>query len=72
MSERKVKCPQCGLMTIYTPTNAFRPFCSERCRLIDLGQWADESYKIPVHKESQTYEEENDTQIEPDESEVDS
>lgn len=43
-----VKCPQCGRPAEYVPTNPFRPFCSERCRLIDLGQWADESYKIPV------------------------
>jgi len=38
-------------MIEYSPDNPFRPFCSERCRLIDLGQWAKESYTIavPVH-----------------------
>ncbi|QDK39099.1 DNA gyrase inhibitor YacG [Bdellovibrio sp. NC01] len=45
---RQVKCPQCGRLTLYSPENAFRPFCSERCRLIDLGEWASEGYRIPV------------------------
>ncbi|MGZ3775538.1 MAG: DNA gyrase inhibitor YacG [Pseudobdellovibrionaceae bacterium] len=45
---RQVKCPQCGHLTFYTTDNPFRPFCSERCRLIDLGEWASESYRIPV------------------------
>jgi len=31
----------------WTESNKFRPFCSERCRLIDLGQWAAEGYRIP-------------------------
>jgi endogenous inhibitor of DNA gyrase (YacG/DUF329 family) len=31
----------------FTPENPYRPFCSERCKLIDLGQWAAESYRIP-------------------------
>ncbi len=44
--ERKIKCPRCGLLTVYSVENKFRPFCSERCRLIDLGAWASESYKI--------------------------
>lgn len=45
-TNRKIKCPHCGQETLYTTTNKFRPFCSERCRLIDLGAWASESYKI--------------------------
>lgn len=43
--QSKIKCPQC-----HTPVawqgNPERPFCSERCRLLDLGQWASESYRI--------------------------
>jgi endogenous inhibitor of DNA gyrase (YacG/DUF329 family) len=43
---RVVACPQCG-----TPSpwhgNSYRPFCSERCRLVDLGAWLDEQYTIP-------------------------
>lgn len=44
---RTIKCPQCGHLTIYSPENPFRPFCSERCKIIDLGGWASESFKIP-------------------------
>ena len=42
-----VPCPICGAPSLFTPENQFRPFCSERCKLIDLGQWATESYRIP-------------------------
>ena len=42
-----VSCPICGKPAVYSPENRFRPFCSERCKLIDLGQWATESYRIP-------------------------
>ncbi|MDG0815375.1 DNA gyrase inhibitor YacG [Bdellovibrio svalbardensis] len=55
MTEPKVlnvKCPQCGRLTLYSPENPFRPFCSERCRLIDLGEWATGGYKIPVKNSS--------------------
>lgn len=45
---REIKCPQCGKLTVYSSENAFRPFCSERCKTNDLGAWADESYRIPV------------------------
>jgi uncharacterized protein len=46
--KRLVPCPECGSQTEFSPTNPFRPFCSERCRLIDLGVWASEGYKIPA------------------------
>ncbi|BBP03254.1 DNA gyrase inhibitor YacG [Sulfuriferula plumbiphila] len=42
-----VTCPTCGALVEWTAQNKFRPFCSERCRLIDLGQWAAEGYRIP-------------------------
>ena len=45
---RPVKCPCCGKPTLFTNANPARPFCSERCKLIDLGQWADEKYVVPV------------------------
>jgi uncharacterized protein len=48
MTVRVVNCPQCGKPARWDPTNSFRPFCSERCRLIDLGAWANENYRIPV------------------------
>jgi uncharacterized protein len=41
-----VKCPTCGKEVRWAPENRFRPFCSERCRQIDLGAWAAEKYKI--------------------------
>ena len=43
-----VNCPQCGKPVEWGPANRFRPFCSERCRVIDLGAWATENYRIPV------------------------
>lgn len=44
----EVKCPRCGKPALFKPENPYRPFCSERCKLIDLGQWADEKYAIPL------------------------
>jgi hypothetical protein len=32
----------------WTAENRWKPFCSERCKLIDLGQWATEKYRVPV------------------------
>ncbi|HQZ82425.1 MAG TPA: DNA gyrase inhibitor YacG [Pyrinomonadaceae bacterium] len=43
----KIKCPQCGKETDFTG-NEFRPFCSERCKLLDLGAWADGDYAVPA------------------------
>ena len=44
---RTVKCPQCGGKSIYAPSNPFRPFCSERCKDLDLGAWASERFRMP-------------------------
>lgn len=41
-----VQCPTCQRKTLYTTDNPFRPFCCERCKLIDLGAWADGSHCI--------------------------
>ena len=43
---RIVKCPTCGKPVKWDVTSKWRPFCSERCRLIDLGEWASESHRI--------------------------
>jgi endogenous inhibitor of DNA gyrase (YacG/DUF329 family) len=43
-----VNCPQCGKPVAWNVQNAYRPFCSERCKLIDLGQWASENYRVPA------------------------
>jgi endogenous inhibitor of DNA gyrase (YacG/DUF329 family) len=40
-----IKCSRCGTETTFEG-NPFRPFCSERCKQIDLGRWIDESYRI--------------------------
>jgi endogenous inhibitor of DNA gyrase (YacG/DUF329 family) len=51
---RKVKCPTCGKKVEWDQSNPYRPFCSERCRLIDLGEWAGENHRIagePVNPE---------------------
>ncbi len=43
-----VSCPQCGKSVKWDSANPYRPFCCERCKMIDLGAWATESYRIPV------------------------
>ena len=45
---RTVRCPQCGGESVYAASNRWRPFCSERCRGVDLGAWAFESYRMPA------------------------
>lgn len=55
----KVNCPQCQIQVEWDSNNPHRPFCSKRCQLIDLGEWASENHAIPV-KEQQ-----NDTAIDP-------
>jgi len=47
IKKRLVACPNCSKLSEFAPSNAFRPFCSERCKLIDLGLWASEQYAIP-------------------------
>lgn len=47
MKQPVVNCPQCNDIVEWNESSRFRPFCSERCKLQDLGQWAAESYRIP-------------------------
>ena len=42
-----LNCPRCGKLTTWED-NEFRPFCSERCKMIDLGAWANEEYSLPT------------------------
>jgi endogenous inhibitor of DNA gyrase (YacG/DUF329 family) len=42
-----VPCPRCGKRSIFSPANEWRPFCSERCKMIDLGLWGSERYRVP-------------------------
>jgi uncharacterized protein len=46
MAVRTVPCPQCGEPAPWSPDNPWRPFCSERCKMIDLGAWASERYRL--------------------------
>lgn len=45
---RTVTCPACGGPSLYSPANAYRPFCGERCKNHDLGAWANEDFRLPT------------------------
>ncbi len=47
MSEKIVNCPTCTKEVVWNKESKYRPFCSERCQMIDLGEWATEEKKIP-------------------------
>ncbi|MGE0370476.1 MAG: DNA gyrase inhibitor YacG [Gammaproteobacteria bacterium] len=57
---KKVRCPNCQREIEWSALWPQRPFCSERCRLIDLGAWASEEYciagkdKAPDHGDNET------------------
>ena len=65
MSEpiRTYPCPQCRKLIRWSPTNPSRPFCSERCRLIDLGEWASEGHRIPGAPLAPADDEEDDGEV---------
>jgi len=46
-----VSCPTCGAAVAWTAESRWKPFCSERCKLIDLGQWATEKYRVPAEEQ---------------------
>jgi endogenous inhibitor of DNA gyrase (YacG/DUF329 family) len=43
---RTVRCPGCEGRTLYSPRNPYRPFCSARCKGLDLGAWSQESFRL--------------------------
>jgi len=49
---KTVKCPHCGAAVPWVSASTYRPFCSERCKMMDLGAWASESYRIPASEEA--------------------
>jgi endogenous inhibitor of DNA gyrase (YacG/DUF329 family) len=55
----QVPCPQCQKAVVWQASSEFRPFCSKRCQLIDLGEWAEEGHKIsqPIQIDSAISEE---------------
>jgi len=46
----KIKCPKCG-RDLEFRNNPYRPFCSERCQMVDLGRWMSEAYQVPLERE---------------------
>lgn len=52
----KVDCPTCKTSVEWSAENSHRPFCSKRCQLIDLGEWADEQHTIASKNEQQDFE----------------
>ncbi|WP_296895383.1 DNA gyrase inhibitor YacG [Thiobacillus sp.] len=46
-----VSCPTCGATVTWSAENRWKPFCSERCKMIDLGQWATEKYRVPAEEQ---------------------
>lgn len=57
--KRLVACPNCKKLSEFSSGNVFRPFCSERCKMIDLGLWASEQYAIPVEIKPEELTDEN-------------
>lgn len=55
-----VACPICKKKVAWIESEKFKPFCSERCKLIDLGDWATEAYKIPDKRPLDNFDEEFD------------
>jgi hypothetical protein len=53
-----VNCPTCNAPVAWAAENRWKPFCSERCKLIDLGQWATEKYRVPAVEQEQEPEDE--------------
>ena len=47
---RIVRCPTCGGPSVYAASNAFRPFCGERCKSVDFGAWASEAYRVAARE----------------------
>lgn len=47
-----VTCPACSGESIYGSTNPHRPFCSQRCRDVDLGNWANEDFRVKVETDA--------------------
>lgn len=47
-STRTYYCPKCKNPSVFTSENSYRPFCSHRCKILDLGAWADGLYRVPL------------------------
>ncbi|MCW8919430.1 MAG: DNA gyrase inhibitor YacG [Gammaproteobacteria bacterium] len=56
---RLIACPTCQKVVEWSEQNPWRPFCSERCRLIDLGEWASGGHRIPGEPQPPVQEDED-------------
>jgi endogenous inhibitor of DNA gyrase (YacG/DUF329 family) len=52
---QKVKCPTCESAVEWKADSKWRPFCSERCKLIDLGDWIEEKNRISDNEPAQSF-----------------
>lgn len=59
VDKNNITCPTCSKKNTWTPENTFKPFCSERCKLIDLGEWASETRRIAGEKINKEEDEES-------------
>jgi endogenous inhibitor of DNA gyrase (YacG/DUF329 family) len=64
-SSRTVTCPRCATPVRWGPESPYRPFCSERCKMIDFGAWANEEYRVAVKAQDEDPDERS-RNIEPD------
>ena len=62
---RTVPCPTCQRPVEWSEASPFRPFCSERCKLIDLGAWVSEQRSIPGEQVAATWPEDEESQARP-------
>lgn len=51
----KVNCPKCQKEVLWNKTSVYRPFCSKRCKLLDLGAWATEEHAIPGEDQTEEF-----------------
>ena len=60
----QVKCPNCSKQVSWNQSSQYRPFCSKRCQLIDLGQWSNEEHTISETPHNSIDESSNEIDIE--------
>jgi uncharacterized protein len=51
MTTVTARCPQCQKPSLISRENTYRPFCSKRCKLIDLGEWFSDRYGLPAESQ---------------------
>jgi endogenous inhibitor of DNA gyrase (YacG/DUF329 family) len=52
MAEQASRCPICNKDARSRGENGAFPFCSPRCKMVDLGKWLDEAYRLPAEDEA--------------------